>query len=238
MERAHPFHVPLPGPHHECHIRFHDLDLVLDLSGAAFVRGHGTLLVADLHFEKASSLARRGCYLPPYDTAATLARLAGAVARFAPGRIICLGDSFHDPEAPERLDAGLRDTLENLAHGREWIWLSGNHDGDPGLFDMHDEIKLGETALRHIPDLATPSPEIAGHLHPCARIVQRGRSLRRRCFARGGNNLVLPSFGALTGALNVRDEAFGALMMRADSQACLIGRDAVHKVAAARLLAD
>ena len=29
--------------------------------------------------------------------------------------------------------------------------------------------------------------EVAGHLHPCARIVQRGRSVRRRCFATDGS---------------------------------------------------
>ena len=36
-----------------------------------------TLVVADLHLEKASSLARRGVHLPPYDTRATLEQLDG-----------------------------------------------------------------------------------------------------------------------------------------------------------------
>ena len=36
------------------------------------------LLVADLHLEKGSTFAARGVLLPPYDTAATLARLGAA----------------------------------------------------------------------------------------------------------------------------------------------------------------
>ncbi len=50
------------------------------------------LVVADLHFEKGSSFARRGQLLPPYDTAETLMRLAGLVARLDPRVVIALGD--------------------------------------------------------------------------------------------------------------------------------------------------
>ena len=42
----------------------------------ALLAGEGLLVVADLHLEKGSSYAARGVLLPPYDTAATLARLA------------------------------------------------------------------------------------------------------------------------------------------------------------------
>ena len=50
--------------------------LVPDPSGALWWPDQATLIVADLHLEKGSSFARRGTLLPPYDTAATLARLA------------------------------------------------------------------------------------------------------------------------------------------------------------------
>ena len=48
------------------------------LAGALYWPEQGLLAVADLHLEKGSSFAERGVLLPPYDTAATLARLARA----------------------------------------------------------------------------------------------------------------------------------------------------------------
>ena len=45
-------------------------------SGALHWPAERALLVADLHLEKMSSFARRGSFLPPYDTGLTLKRLA------------------------------------------------------------------------------------------------------------------------------------------------------------------
>jgi len=64
--------------------------------GALWWADERLLAVADLHFEKGSSFARRGQMLPPYDTAETLARLARLIARLAPAMVVALGDSFHD----------------------------------------------------------------------------------------------------------------------------------------------
>ena len=49
--------------------------VIADPSGALYWPEHGLLAVSDLHLEKGSSYAARGQLLPPYDTAATLARL-------------------------------------------------------------------------------------------------------------------------------------------------------------------
>ncbi|TMJ37582.1 MAG: phosphoesterase, partial [Alphaproteobacteria bacterium] len=57
-------------------IELSGIDLLPDLAGALYVPDFEALLVADLHLEKASSLARRGVHLPPYDTRATLEHLA------------------------------------------------------------------------------------------------------------------------------------------------------------------
>ncbi len=48
------------------------LDFIPDLSGALYAPDFATLLVADLHLEKGTSLARRGVHLPPYDTRESL----------------------------------------------------------------------------------------------------------------------------------------------------------------------
>src|SRR6185295_380922 len=88
-----------------------DVTFVADLSGALFWREQRLLVVSDLHLEKGSSYAKRGVLLPPYDTVATLSRLAAVIARHDPRRVIALGDSFHDRSAHERLSAPDREAL-------------------------------------------------------------------------------------------------------------------------------
>src|SRR5256885_2535947 len=81
------------------------VDLLADLSGALFWEEQSLLVVSDLHLEKGSSFAARGVLLPPYDTVATLGRLAAVIARHDPRMVIALGDSFHDRDAHQRLSA-------------------------------------------------------------------------------------------------------------------------------------
>ena len=163
-------------------------------------------MVSDLHLEKGSSFAARGVLLPPYDTAATLSRLAAVIARHDPRMVIALGDSFHDRTAHDRLSAPDRDTIAALQVRRDWIWISGNHD--PALPSdlggvVASEVAIGPIAFRHEP--TGPSGEIAGHLHPKARVATRGRAMERRCFACDGERAVMPAFGAYAGGLSIRD---------------------------------
>ncbi len=107
------------------------VELTADPAGALYWPEHRLLAVADLHLEKGSSYAARGVLLPPYDTAATLARLAVLVARYQPRVVVALGDSFHDGRGPARLADTDRATLRGMQRGRDWVWISGNHDPDP-----------------------------------------------------------------------------------------------------------
>src|SRR3954468_10302787 len=139
-----------------------------DFAGALYWPEQGMLAVADLHLEKGSSFAERGVLLPPYDTAATLARLGALVARYAPRVVVALGDSFHDGRGPARLADTDRATLRSLQRGRDWVWITGNHDPDPpggtaGRF--LPTLKLGPLTFRHEP-VENAGGEIAGHLHP------------------------------------------------------------------------
>src|SRR5499426_2954652 len=102
--------------------------LAAGCDGVLYWPEEGLLAIADLHLEKGSSFAARGVLLPPYDTAATLARIAGLVARYAPRAVVALGDSFHDGDGPARLADADRTALAALQRGREWIWITGNHD--------------------------------------------------------------------------------------------------------------
>ena len=212
-----------------------DVTFVADLSGALFWREQRLLVVSDLHLEKGSSYAKRGVLLPPYDTVATLSRLAAVIARHDPRMVIALGDSFHDRDAHERLSASDSEALTAMQARRDWIWISGNHD--PALPSdlggvVAQEVAIGELAFRHEPSGA--SGEIAGHLHPKARVATRGRSMERRCFASDGERAVMPAFGAYTGGLSIRDVAFSKIFGAPGFLAHVLGDNRVHAIAASR----
>ncbi len=218
----------------------HGVAALPDVSGALWLMDHGALVVSDLHFEKGSAYAMRGVMLPPYDTAATLARLGEVIARYTPKIVVALGDSFHDGGGEKRIGEADRTTLCEMQSGREWIWISGNHDPDPvGLGgSCAKEISLGPLTLRHEPQTGAAPGEIAGHLHPSARVVSRAGGLRRRCFASDGSRCVLPAFGAFAGGLNLRDAAFAPLFPNAPPVAHVMGRGRVYAVPFARCLSD
>jgi DNA ligase-associated metallophosphoesterase len=209
--------------------------------GVLWWADEGLLAVADLHFEKGSAFARRGMMLPPYDTGETLARLGRAIDRLAPKVVVALGDSFHDDGGAGRLAPRDRATLAALQSGRDWVWIAGNHDPDgPAALDgvRADTLAIGPLVFRHEPAAALAGGEIAGHLHPCARVVGRGRSVRRRCFVGDGQRLVLPAFGAYTGGLDVLDIAFRGLFAHASFRAFMLGEDRVYPVGRKALRPD
>lgn len=172
--------------------------------GALFWPGRRALVLADLHFEKASWYARGGQMLPPYDSLATLDRLEGLVARHEAREVWMLGDSFHDTEGPARLPADVARRLHRLTRTVTWTWITGNHDGDsPGSVGgaVMEEAVVDGIALRHQADPADSRPELSGHYHPKWRIGGRGRTVSRRCFVQGETRMILPAFGALAGGL-------------------------------------
>lgn len=218
-------------------IRIAEQDFVADPSGALWHAGERMLIVADLHLEKGSSFARRGMLLPPYDTMATIAALGAAITRLQPRRVVALGDSFHDPSAHERLDAAATHALAALQARRDWIWIAGNHDPRPpaGLGgEATAELALGGVVLRHEPKHGAARGEIAGHLHPVARVTTRLGSVRRRCFASDGARIVLPAFGAYAGGLDLTHAAFAPIFSTRSVVAHVIGRDRVFRVPGAR----
>jgi hypothetical protein len=212
-------------------IQLGGLDVIPDLSGALYVPDFATLLVADLHLEKGSSFARRGIHLPPYDTRASLDMLSAVTAAVKPSRLILLGDSFHDGEAHLRLVSDDLDRLRDLASRCETILISGNHDpAPPADFGaaVAREVALGPVTLRHVPGrLGSSEYEIAGHLHPAATIVQRGRQIRRRCFIGDGRRIVMPAFGSYTGALSITAPPFRDLF--GSFEVWMIGERAIHR---------
>jgi DNA ligase-associated metallophosphoesterase len=217
------------------------VSLMADLAGALYWPEEQLLVVSDLHLEKGSAYAARGTLLPPYDTASALERIGALLARYLVRMVIALGDNFHDGGGPARLAARDRAALLALQRGRDWVWIAGNHDPEPregigGVFAR--SLALGPLVFRHEPKPEPSEGEIAGHLHPSARVRHRGRVLTRRCFASNGTRIVLPAFGAYTGGLDIRDAAFLRVFGALAFTAHLIGERRLYAFSAARCLAD
>lgn len=191
--------------------------LMLDPEGALFWPARRLLAVADLHLEKGSAAAARGALLPPWDTRATLDRLAALLRRWQPETVVALGDSFHDAGGSARLAAPDRARLRAMAAAHRFVWVLGNHDPTPPddiAGDVVATLQLGPLRFCH---QARPGPaagELCGHHHPKARVEARGGAISRPCFVSDGRRLMLPALGAYTGGLDVRDAAIAALFPR------------------------
>jgi uncharacterized protein len=210
-------------------------------SGALYWPAERALIVADLHFEKGSSFAAKGQMLPPYDTRETLTKLAPVIDFYDPETVIALGDSFHDLAAADRMSSADLDALRILQENRDWIWITGNHDsvvdGRLGGHVLRQATVEGLT-FRHEPNFGAVTHEVAAHLHPAARIVMNGASLRRPCFVGNGRRLIIPAFGAFTGGLNILDSAFEPLLGADGLRVWMLGQEGLYPVAPRLLRGD
>lgn len=179
--------------------------------------------------------------LPPYDTRQTLQRLAEVIDRFDPQRVIALGDSLHDRRAADRIDATNLKMLSILQEDRQWVWITGNHD--PAIAPKFggrvvDQLVVGGIKLTHIPRQGRMAPEIAGHMHPAAKLSIYGHVIRRPCFVGNGRRLLLPAFGTFTGGLNVLDAAFMPLLGSDGMSVWMLGQEGLYPVATRYLCDD
>lgn len=224
-----------PAPHNGATILLRGASLHADCAGALWWPDERALIVADLHLEKGSAFAARGMLLPPYDTTDTLHRLGRLIGRYDPRLVIALGDNFHDGGGPARLAPQDRAMIGELQRGRDWVWIAGNHDPDPadgigGVFAA--VLALGPLAFRHEPTRGPAQGEIAGHLHPCARVSRRGRAVVRRCFASDAARMVMPAFGAYAGGLNILDRAFAEVFGARNFDSHVIGAQRIYSLTA------
>lgn len=199
---------------------FHGETLHCLPSGALYWPARKLLAVSDLHLGKSERLARRGgMLLPPYETQATLDKLDRDLEGTQAEAVICLGDSFDDLAAAEGIEESARLWLTRLMAGRNWTWITGNHD--PGPIEIggshRAELKLQPFTFRHIAEPGERA-EISGHYHPKASLAGQTRP----CFLADAARLILPAYGVYTGGLRAHDPALTALMAK-DALAVLTG---------------
>ncbi|MBX9459467.1 MAG: ligase-associated DNA damage response endonuclease PdeM [Rhizobium sp.] len=229
---------PDAGPSGHAETELNGLAIVLDPSGAIYLPDSRLLCVSDLHLEKGAAYARRGQMLPPWDTFATLKILGTVIARHNPSVVVSLGDNFHDRRGSAEMPELARMMIRDLAAGREWIWIAGNHDPD-GVVDLPgtslETLTYGGLTFRHDPKMDAGAGEVAGHLHPAAVLMRRERGVRRPCFATDGRRLIMPSFGVMTGGLDLRHKAFSGLFETAQLVAHMLSQGRVHSISYHRL---
>ena len=206
--------------------------LQLDPAGGLFWPAQRLLAVADLHLEKGSAAALKGQLLPPWDSTATLDRLALLMRRYKPETVVALGDSFHDRGGALRLGHADLARVQAMTTACRFIWVLGNHDPTPpeGLGGISTaSFRLGNLVFRHQAEAGAVG-EISGHFHPKAAIPTAGAVISRPCFVADARRMLLPAIGAYTGGLDVRDPEIAALFPRG-GRVFLLGRDRLYSFA-------
>jgi metallophosphoesterase superfamily enzyme len=218
--------------------------LIADNSGALYWPSQGTLLVADLLADEGhagpapanGSAASRPPGLRP-----RLVRLAEAMDRYDPARVIALGEGADICGTGARMTADELEILRILQEDREWVWVTGREDaGIPPQLggSACGELEISGIALRHRPTQAWATREIAGHMRPAARLSLYGYALRRACFVGNGRRLVMPAFGAPMDGFNVLDDAFRRLFGNGGMSVWMLGQEGLYPVATRFLAGD
>ena len=229
---------PQTGQSGQLSVSLFGTSLTLLNEGALWWPDQRLLVFSDLHFEKGSSYAARGQMLPPYDTGATLNIIEALIAKWRPEICLSLGDSFHDKTSEARLDEVARERIKILTSITDWVWVEGNHDPDPPASlggRAAKVLRQGNLVFRHEP-IGEPG-EIAGHLHPVAKVRARGQGVRHKCFVCDEARLIMPALGSLTGGLNVLHPAFKDLFPDGFT-AHALGGERLYTLASKRLIGD
>ena len=164
----------------------------LSADRALYFAAERTLAIADIHWGYAFSHRRVGNLLPMWGNDEIALRLRRVIRRYAPLRMIWLGDSLHTPQAAEFAEKFLEEI-----NGIEVIVVKGNHDRAWPRADRHD-YRLGPLVFHHGDRARALEPgeiEIVGHIHPAMSWSDgAGMRIKVPALIHGPRRIVLPSF--------------------------------------------
>lgn len=194
-----------------CSVMLEGEELWLLADKAIYWPARRCLLIADVHFGKASAYRSLGQPVPQGTTTENLETLDRLLAAFACEQVIFLGDFLHGPGSHASGTLGALRAWRAHNPSLSLVLVRGNHDkraGDPpidlGIEVVAEPLLVGPFALQHEPQAHPSHHVLAGHVHPVYRLRGKGRqSLRLPCFQIGKRVSLLPAFGAFTGGYPV-----------------------------------
>ena len=185
------------------------LELTLLPEKALWIESLRVLLLADLHFGKASHFRKAGIPIPEQVHDLDYQRIENLVGKHNPLHTYFLGDLFHSSWNEQ-----WEDLISFLGHFPKTTFhlVLGNHDilpqkhyQDPRLQVHPKSVILESLFLNHEP--ITPPPgmlTICGHIHPGILLKGKAKqSVRIPCFHYSEDILVMPSFGNFTGLFRI-----------------------------------
>lgn len=179
-------------------------------SGALYLPGAKSVIVADLHLGYGLAQRRRGQLGPIADTK-TAQKLDSVLDELLPKKLILLGDAVHAPRPGEFERRWIGEQLQLWKDRTSPIFVRGNHDrriGDDFGIDTIERLDLDALICIHGDGpIPVPAPEqivVMGHLHPAVGISDAaGVRQRFPVFLRGPQVLVLPAFSPFAAGVDV-----------------------------------
>lgn len=181
------------------------------------------LIVADIHFGKATAFRSLGVPVPHGTTTENLQALSHLLDAYACVEIVFLGDFLHAKAAHAPATLAAMHAWRARHPGLCLSLVRGNHDlhaGDPpaslGITMVDEPHRVGPFALCHHPELETAGYVLAGHVHPVFHLRAARETLRLPCFLLGPSRAILPSFGSFTGGYAITPLVDEAVFVTAD----------------------
>jgi uncharacterized protein len=191
------------------------------------------LLIADLHLGKVNHYRKAGYPVPTKANDENTTILIDLLNHCKPERMIFLGDLFHSHYNEEWEVLG--QVIRHFS-GISFELVMGNHDIMSTLqYDRHgvkvhsEALRIGNILLTHEPMETIPKDmyNLAGHIHPGARLLGKGRqALLLPCFYFGKSQGLLPAFGSFTGLYPVRVTKGDHVYVIADGEVIQVGNEA------------
>ena len=178
---------------------------------ALFIQEERILVLADLHFGKVNHFRQAGLPVPQSANQKNTETLIDLINEKNPARTIFLGDLFHSHYNEEWEVVG---QIVNNFPACRFVLVRGNHDimseqqyRRKGI-EVIEHEQIDDLILTHEPmnkaEILKGNINLAGHLHPGARLQGKGRqSLTLPCFWFSENQIILPAFGSFTGLATI-----------------------------------
>lgn len=190
------------------------------------------LVISDLHFGKAEHFNLGGVSLPNHSEILDLEKIIEIVNLHKPKTLIFLGDLFHarvkiDLDKFHQFITKLTQLNKSDFVNLETILIKGNHDKYNESFyqklgiKLLDNLEIDNMIFTHMPLDKIPENKIniAGHVHPGVTLFSKAKQkIKLPCFAVKENQIIMPSFGYLTGNTNKTLESFKIFYAIADDQ--------------------